>query len=219
MDLASKLKLYIVLETSMLKLPLDEFLKEVLKAGVSTIQLRDKNSSFEEKLKIAQIIRLLTNEFNALFIINDSVELAVKSHADGLHLGINDGNIKEIKEINDGNIKEIKENYPNLIIGYSCNNLDDVNIANQYADYAGIGPYTNTSTKKDIRQILGSKGIYKLNKALNIPSVAIGGINSENAKDVLLSNVSGLAVSSYLCASEKPYEDAVKIMDIINERV
>lgn len=208
MDLASKLRLYIVLETSMLKLPLDEFLKEVLKAGVSTIQLRDKNSSFEEKLKIAQIIRLLTYDYNALFIINDSVELAVKSHADGLHLGINDGNIKEIKE-----------NYPNLIIGYSCNNLDDVNIANQYADYAGIGPYTNTSTKKDIRQILGSKGIYKLNKALNIPSVAIGGINSENAKDVLLSNVSGLAVSSYLCASEKPYEDAVKIMDIINERV
>lgn len=208
MDLASKLKLYIVLETSMLKLPLDEFLKEVLKAGVSTIQLRDKNSSFEEKLKIAQIIRLLTYDYNALFIINDSVELAVKSHADGLHLGINDGNIKEIKE-----------NYPNLIIGYSCNNLDDVNIANQYADYAGIGPYTNTSTKKDIRQILGSKGIYKLNKALNIPAVAIGGINSENAKDVLLSNVSGLAVSSYLCASEKPYEDAVKIMDIINERV
>ncbi len=208
MDLASKLKLYIVLETSMLKLPLDEFLKEVLKAGVSTIQLRDKNSSFEEKLKIAQIIRLLTYDYNALFIINDSVELAVKSHADGLHLGINDGNIKEIKE-----------NYPNLIIGYSCNNLDDVNIANQYADYAGIGPYTNTSTKKDIRQILGSKGIYKLNKALNIPAVAIGGINSENAKDVLLSNVSGLAVSSYLCASEKPYEDAVKLMDIINERV
>ena len=208
MDLASKLKLYIVLETSMLKLPLKDFLQEVLRAGVSIIQLRDKNSSFEEKLKIAQIIRFLTNEFNALFIINDSVELAVKSHADGLHLGINDGNIKEIKE-----------NYPNLIIGYSCNNLDDVNIANQYADYAGIGPYTNTSTKKDIRQILGSKGIYKLNKALNIPSVAIGGINSENAKDVLLSNVSGLAVSSYLCASEKPYEDAVKIMDIINERV
>ena len=208
MDLASKLKLYIVLETSMLKLPLKDFLQEVLRAGVSIIQLRDKNSSFEEKLKIAQIIRFLTNEFNALFIINDSVELAVKSHADGIHLGINDGNIKEIKE-----------NYPNLIIGYSCNNLDDVNIANQYADYAGIGPYTNTSTKKDIRQILGSKGIYKLNKALNIPSVAIGGINSENAKDVLLSNVSGLAVSSYLCASEKPYEDTVKIMDIINERV
>lgn len=208
MDLASKLKLYIVLETSMLKLSLKDFLQEVLRAGVSIIQLRDKNSSFEEKLKIAQIIRLLTYDYNALFIINDSVELAVKSHADGLHLGINDGNIKEIKE-----------NYPNLIIGYSCNNLDDVNIANQYADYAGIGPYTNTSTKKDIRQILGSKGIYKLNKALNIPSVAIGGINSENAKDVLLSNASGLAVSSYLCASEKPYEDAVKIMDIINERV
>ena len=208
MDLASKLRLYIVIETSMLKLSLKDFLQEVLRAGVSIIQLRDKNSSFEEKLKIAQIIRLLTYDYNALFIINDSVELAVKSHADGLHLGINDGNIKEIKE-----------NYPNLIIGYSCNNLDDVNIANKYADYAGIGPYTNTSTKKDIRQILGSKGIYKLNKALNIPSVAIGGINSINAKDVLSSNVSGLAVSSYLCASEKPYEDAVKIMDIINERV
>ena len=64
-----------------------------------------------------------------------------------------------------------------------------------------------------------SQGMPTLSSLLKIPAVAIGGINSMNAKDVLSSRVTGLAVSSYLCASEKPYDDALKLMEIINERV
>lgn len=208
MNLSSCLKLYIVLETDMLKLPLDEFLKEVLSAGAGIVQLRNKYQPYEEKIKTAQIVRKITSDYNALFIMNDSLELALKLGADGLHLSYKDGHIKEIRQNNKG-----------LILGYSCNNEDDVLLANDYADYAGIGPYTDTSTKKDHRAVLGAKGIYSLNSMLKIPAVAIGGINSMNAKDVLSSQVTGLAVSSYLCASKKPYDDALKLMEIINERV
>ena len=206
--LSDKLKLYLVLETAYLQMPLNNFLEEVIKGGVSAVQLRNKSQNIEEKLQQAYIIREITNKYGALFIINDNAELAEKVSADGVHIGINDEN----PEI-------IRQKYGNIIIGYSCNNKDDVLTANQYADYAGIGPYTETNTKKDHRQILGSKGISHINSMLNIPAVAIGGINLDNAKDVYSSGVKGLAVSSFLCMSKKPYDDAKKLLEIINERV
>lgn len=208
MDLSYKLKLYLVLETNMLKLPLEEFLKEVISAGIKIIQLRNKYQPYDDKLKTAYTVRKITSDYNALFIVNDSIDLALNSFADGLHLSYKDGDIKNIRE-----------NHSNLILGYSCNNLDDVSLANSYADYAGIGPYTDTSTKKDHRAVLGTEGIKRLYSRLNIPAVAIGGINYHNAKDVLSSNITGLAVSSYICASEKPYDDTYRLMEIINERV
>lgn len=208
MDLSSYLRLYIVLETNMLKLPLESFLKEVLSAGAGVVQLRNKFQSYNEKIKTAYVVRKITSEYKALFIMNDSLELALSAGADGLHLSYKDGDIKEIRQ-----------NNSSLILGYSCNNLDDVLLANNYADYAGVGPYTDTSTKKDHRAVLGTEGIYSLNSMLKIPAVAIGGITALNAKDVLSSRVTGVAVSSYLCASKKPYDDALKLMEIINERV
>lgn len=208
MYLCSKLKLYLVLESNLLKLPLEKFLEEVLKAGVGVIQLRDKYNTYDEKLKTGSIIREITEKYKSIFIVNDSIDLAVKLKADGVHLGINDGDIKSIKATN-----------PNIIIGYSCNNLEDSIKAEQYADYVGIGPYKETNTKKDHRAVLGAKGISNIVKSITIPSVAIGGINLENAKDVLKGNTTGLAVSSYLCSSMQPYDDALKLMEIINERV
>lgn len=208
MDLSSYLKLYLVLETNMLKLPLDKFLKEVLSAGIKIIQLRNKYEPYDEKIKTAEIIKKVISDYDALFIINDSVELALTVQADGLHLSYKDGDIKDIRQ-----------KHSSLILGYSCNNIDDVLLANSYADYAGIGPYTDTSTKQDHRAVLGVNGIKNLYSQLNIPAVAIGGINSSNAKDVLSSNITGLAVSSYICASKEPYDDTRRLMEIINERV
>lgn len=208
MELSEKLKLYLVLETEYLQLPLSDFLENVIKGGVSAIQLRNKSQKLDEKLKYAYTIREITAKYNVLFIINDSIDMAVKSYADGVHIGINDGSPAFIRN-----------NYKNMIIGYSCNNLEDADTANKYADYAGIGPYTETYTKKDYRQILGTEGIYKINKSLNIPAVAIGGINTDNAEDILKAGTKGLAVSSFLCKSKTPYDDANRLLDIINERI
>ncbi len=208
MGLSEKLKLYLVLETDYLQMHLSDFLENVIKGGVSTIQLRNKSQNLDEKLKYAYIIREITAKYNVLFIMNDSIEMAVKAYADGVHIGINDGNAALLRQ-----------NYKNMIIGYSCNHMEDAETADRYADYAGIGPYTNTYTKKDHRQILGAEGIYKINNALNIPAVAIGGINADNAKDVLKTGITGLAVSSFLCKSKTPYDDTKRLLDIINERV
>lgn len=208
MTLPEKIKLYLVLETDYLRIPLKDFLEEVIRGGVTAVQLRNKLQNKDEKLKYAYIIREITAKYNILFIMNDSIEMAVKSGADGVHIGINDGNAELIRQEN-----------KNMIIGYSCNNMQDVETANNYADYAGIGPFTETYTKKDHRHILGTDGIYKINKALNIPAVAIGGININNAKEVLKVETSGLAVSSFLCSSKTPYDDTKKLSDMINERV
>ncbi len=206
--LAEKLKFYLVLETKYLKLPLGEFLEKVIKGGVTAIQLRNKGQNKDDKLKDAYIIREIADKFNVLFIVNDDISIAIKSGADGVHLGAKDGDISLIR----------KES-SNIIIGYSCNNFEDVNIANKYADYTGIGPFTNTFTKKDHRQILGEKGTREINSHLNIPAVAIGGINLDNARVVMNTGVSGVAISSYLCMSHKPYDNARKLLDILNERV
>lgn len=208
MELLEKLKLYLVLETNYLQMPLSIFLENVIKGGVTAIQLRNKQQNTDEKIKCAYMVREITAKFNTLFIMNDSVDMAVKSYADGVHLGINDGDISAIRQ-----------KYHNLIIGYSCNNLEDAAVADKFADYAGIGPYTETYTKKDHRQILGIQGINNINKSLHIPAVAIGGINADNAAEVIKAGTKGLAVSSFLCKSKNPYDDAKRLLDIINERV
>ena len=83
MELSEKLKLYLVLETDYLQLPLSDFLENVIKGGVSTIQLRNKSQNLEEKLKYAYTVREITAKYNALFIMNDSIDMAVKTCADG----------------------------------------------------------------------------------------------------------------------------------------
>lgn len=208
MTLHEKIKLYLVLETDYLQMPLKDFLEDVIRGGVTAVQLRNKHQNIDDKLKYAHIVREITAKYNILFIMNDSIEMALNSRADGVHIGVNDGSPAVIRQEN-----------KNMIIGYSCNNTTDVETANKYADYAGIGPFTDTFTKKDHRRILGTSGIYEINKALNIPAVAIGGINMDNAKEVLKADTSGLAVSSFLCKSKTPYDDAKSLLDIINERV
>ena len=137
MELSEKLKLYLVLETKYLQLPLSDFLENVIKGGVTIVQLRNKSQNLDEKIKYAYIVREITAKYNTLFLMNDSIDMAVKVYADGVHIGINDGNAALIRQ-----------NFKDMIIGYSCNNMEDVEIANKYADYAGIGPFTETYTKK-----------------------------------------------------------------------
>lgn len=207
---AEMLRLYLILETSALQMPLKNFLEEVIAGGVTAVQLRDKFSSYDEKLEKAYRIKEYLSGYSRhiLFIINDSAEIAVKSGADGVHLGEKD----EPPNI-------IRARYPNLLIGFSCNNTEDCLTADSYADYAGIGPFAYTGTKKDLRRVIGFGGVKKYADYLSIPSVAIGGIDIDSAREAIDTGTSGLAVSSYLCSSKKPYEDAKRMRDIIDERI
>lgn len=217
MENKNNYKLYLVLEPSMLKLNIKDFLDEVLESGVTAIQYRNKYNKSnidninilkkenEENIRIIQ--EKLHNHKNILFYINDDYKLANETGAYGCHVGVKD----TFPEI-------IKKEFPNLKIGYSCNNINDCNIAKTYADYAGIGPFATTSTKSDLREVLGIEGIYSLVHELgNIPTVAIGGIDLETAPLVMSTGVTGLAVSSLICGSDKPGKITSNLRKIIDD--
>lgn len=207
-SLSERLKLYLILDVSVLKIPLEDFLKEVLEGGVTAIQYRDKQSTYSKRLDMACRIKEIIKPYNPLYIINDSFETALATGADGVHVGPDDLSPEYIKK-----------KAPHFITGLSCNSLDDCMRANKYADYAGVGPYTFTQTKKNLREILGEDGLKRNVSNLKVPSVAIGGISYENISKVMGCGVSGVAVSSYLCLSSNPYKDTVKLLGRINEGI
>ncbi len=208
MALSERCKLYLVLETHMLKLPLEQFLEQAIAGGVTAIQLRDKgataNATYENALRIKNFLK----GHDTLFIINDRCDIASAVDADGVHVGIKDMPLEIVKKTMGGKI-----------VGYSCNTIDDCLLANKYADYVGTGPAFPTNTKQDLRDIIGIEGIKRNVEQLRLPSVAIGGITYANASDILQTGVTGLAISSYICASENVYEDTLALSKLIHERI
>ncbi|BAI81074.1 thiamine-phosphate pyrophosphorylase [Deferribacter desulfuricans SSM1] len=205
--IADYLKCYIILETDLIKLPLEEFLNQCIEAGAKMFQLRNKHKTARENFHIGESIKKILDGKDVFFIINDRVDLALCLDADGVHLGEKDlpADI-------------VKRKYKDLIIGYSCNNLSDINYANQTnVDYIGIGPAFPTKTKEDHRTVLSKEDYNKLLSHTNLPAVAIGGITPKNISKFHDIPISGFAVSSYICASENPFEAVKNILSFFHE--
>ncbi len=170
---------------------------------VSFFQLRLKNEKFSRKIIIGKKIKLICKRFKVKFLINDDVYLAKKLKADGCHLGQNDMGINKAKKL-----------IGNKIIGITCHNsikLAKVAINNK-ADYLAFGAFYPTNTKKTkYRPPLAI--LKKVRKLTNIPIVAIGGINSENYKKLLLNKANLLAISGYVWNNKKlkPFEAIKKL--------
>lgn len=197
-DIRRYLRLYLVLETSALRIPLDEFIIQVVRGGVTAIQIRDKNVPANERFTTALKISKLLEGADVLFIINNNADIALAAGAHGVHVGV-----KDLPP------EAVRSTFPCLVTGYSCNTTQDVLAAhNAGVDYVGIGPAFTTSTKTDHRAMLGPEGIRELACTLNIPSVAIGGINRSNVELLNGTGVHGIAVSQALCGSEHPLEEA-----------
>jgi thiamine-phosphate pyrophosphorylase len=157
---------------------------EACKGGARVIQYRDKDSTRQEILKIADRIRKITIKFNSLFIVNDFIDIALLSGADGVHLGQRDIPIERVREITPDN----------FIIGNSTHSLQQAIEAEQKgADYVGIGPVFSTPTKKKYKPI-GIKTVEKVLSHLNIPVVAIGGLNLENIDQLVKIGVKNTAM-------------------------
>lgn len=200
--------IYSIIESNLLKLPLTQFLDEIVNAGVSIIQLRDKFATNRERYETAKIIKNFIDKKDISFIINDSIDLALAVGADGVHLGV-----KDIP------IDIAKANFSNLLFGYSCNSLNDMNVANRYADYAGVGPCYHTDTKIDLRNVLSIEEVTDIVDSAKVKTFAIGGIDDKNLKDILKSGIDGVVLASYLLKSETPYHALNKLMDIYYERI
>ena len=212
--LKEQLKLYLILETSFIKIPLKDFVNQVIDGGVTAIQLRNKylsaTTNTRKDYDTGMTIKKLLENKTTLFIVNDRADLANILKADGVHIGVDDIPAHIIKKA-----------YPDMIIGYSCYNIDNIAYANSFdADYIGIGAIFSTNTKDDIKGILGVAGLNTLAHKTNITSVAIGGINSynleNNFEELAKTGISGICISSAICKSETPYETTRDIRDIVD---
>lgn len=160
--------------------------EEALKGGVSFLQLREKEISREEILSEAVELKGLCRKYDVPLIINDDVELAVKSDADGVHVGQKDMDVREARKLLG----------PDKILGVSARTVEQAVSAEKFgADYLGCGDVFGTATKKDAGR-LELNVLKDICNAVSIPVVAIGGIKSDNIIKLKGSGISGIAVIS-----------------------
>jgi thiamine-phosphate pyrophosphorylase len=160
---------------------------------ISFFQMRLKKYKFSQKILIGRRILQLCRKKKVKFIVNDDPILAKKLNADGCHLGQKDMNIAKARKV-----------IGNKIIGVTCHNsirLAKVAIKNN-ASYVAFGAFFPTKTKK-VKYKASISVLNKIKKFTNIPIVAIGGINSDNYKNLLLNKASFLAISSYIWNNKK----------------
>lgn len=174
-----------------------------LEGGCRWVQLRMKNATVDEIRPIALEAQALCKEAGATFIIDDHVDLVKEIGADGVHLGKNDMPIDEARKILG----------PDFIIGGTANTFDDVVLHyNNSANYIGCGPFRFTTTKEKLSPVLGLEGyrdiVAKMKEAgIDIPVVAIGGINAEDIAEIMATGITGIALSGTVLRAKDPVEE------------
>jgi len=174
-------------------------IQEAVKSGVRLVQLRLKDVSIKEYIEAAKKVKELCEKEGAIFIVNDLLEVALESKADGVHVGQEDMAVAEVKV-------KVGER---LIVGGTANTFEQVQkMVDSGADYLGVGPFRFTETKKKLSPILGVEGYRNLierckaNK-LNKRIYAIGGIVEADFDSIIKTGIYGIAVSGLITKSEE----------------
>ena len=173
-----------------------------VKAGVRIVQLRMKKASREDIIRQGREVRSVTAGTDTLFIVNDDPEIALELGADGVHVGQDDVSPREIRK-----------RFPEIgIIGLSTHNLKQVEKAREEKiDYIGVGPVYATPTKEIPDPTLGLDAMRAMIELSPCPAVAIGGINCQNARDVVGAGAKNISVVRAVCQSNEPYWEIVKL--------
>ena len=169
-----------------------EQVKEALENGVTCVQLREKELNESDFLKEAKQISTLCKEYKVPFIVNDNVNIAIACKADGIHIGQEDMELKNVRKL-------VGED---MIIGVSAHTVEEAIKAQEGgADYIGIGAVFATSTKTDV-DVLSFETLRSICEAVDIPTVAIGGIKKDNICKLKGSGIDGVAVVSAIFAAK-----------------
>ena len=190
----------------------DDFLTRVetaLQSGVTCLQLREKELGYTDFLTEAKAVKKLCKKYGVPFIINDNVALALECGADGVHVGQDDMNALDIR----------KEAGDRLIIGVSAHNVEEALRAEAAgADYLGCGAVFTTSTKQNVTA-LGCDTLSDICRAVDIPVVAIGGINEDNISKLTGSGISGVAVASAIFGAHNVSERCKALRELSEKAV
>lgn len=166
-----------------------------VRGGVSLVQLRDKHASDAELIPVARRLKTALAGSGVPLIINDRLEVALASGADGLHIGQDDGEVADARSALGSE----------AILGLSVQTQAQLaRLDASRLDYLGLGPVFATPTKHDHAEPLGFAGLARLAAASPLPSVAIGGLKAEHAGPVYEAGADGLAVISAICGTPDP---------------
>ncbi|MDD4985267.1 MAG: thiamine phosphate synthase [Dehalococcoidales bacterium] len=192
-----------IIDTQALKgRPHYEVAKQLIHGGAKIVQLRDKILTKKELVSVAIKLKELCAGHDVLFIINDHLDIALASDADGLHLGQNDLPIRVARQL-----------LPmDKILGCSINTLEQAITAEaDGADYIGVGSIYPTSSK-EAAVIVEPERLRQVRQAVGLPIVAIGGINEDNAAEVISAGADAIAVISAILKTESPEKAARQIV-------
>lgn len=200
--------LYAIVDTAYV--PLEraaERAAEALLGGVRIIQLRAKDSPAKDALNAAMALKSLAGEFNSTFIVNDRIDIALLSGADGVHIGQDDIRINDARKLLG----------PDSIIGVSTHNIQEALEAESLgANYISFGPIFPTATKKDAEAPKGVELLKEITGKTKVPVVAIGGITMDNMGEVLEAGAESIAMISELFKTEGAASRVSSIISRIN---
>ncbi len=203
------LSLYLVTDSKLsLGRKLSYIVEEAVKGGVTIVQLREKDRSDRELYDLARELKELLSGYQVPLLINDRVDIALASCADGVHLGQADLPYGIARKI-------LGEK---AIIGLSVESLSQAAEANELdADYLAVSPIYSTPTKTDTITEWGLSGLRKVREISNHRLVAIGSIKSTNAAEIVKAGADGIAVVSAICSSPDPYSSSQELIKRIEE--
>lgn len=201
------LKLYLVTDRPLsLGRPLEEIVEGAVEGGVTMVQLREKDAPTGEFVALAKRLKAVLAPLGISLIINDRVDVALASDADGVHIGQSDMPYEDARRLL-GSDK---------IIGLSVENFEDLERANVLdVDYVGISPVYGTPTKSDTAEPFGLEGLRRAVAMSVHPTVAIGGMNSSTIAEVMQAGTDGVAVVSAICSAPSPRKAAEELKEIV----
>jgi len=199
--------LYLILDPELAPpRPLAELAREAIEGGVSVLQLRYKGGKSREFLKLAKRIKEISAECGIPLIINDRLDIALAAGADGVHLGQEDLPPQEARRILGSQV----------ILGVSAASLEEAQEAEGAgASYIGLGSIFPTSSKPDAGRPIGTEIISEVSRSVRIPVVAIGGIQIDNAEEVIRKGASGVAVISAILQARDTKKAAQQLKMVI----
>ena len=203
--------LYLVTDSELIApMRIEGFLNSAIDGGVTVVQIREKNICTKDFIIKAREMKRILSERNIPLIVNDRLDVALAIEADGIHLGQQDVEYRDVKKILRGR---------KMTIGLTLENLEQAKRAlKDNYDYFGLSSLFQTSTKQDAPYFWTKNQVESLRKITNKPLIGIGGINLDNCKEVLEYGLDGIAVVSAICG-QRSVNDVEKVSSEFRKKV
>ncbi|MCQ2138251.1 MAG: thiamine phosphate synthase [Bacteroidales bacterium] len=205
----NQLRLYLVTDRALAGgRDIEDIVRESVEGGATMVQLREKDIDTRDFIELALRLKKVLAPYGVPLIINDRVDVALASDADGVHIGQSDMPYAMARRILG----------PDKIIGLSVENFAQIEEANSLdVDYIGVSPVFATPTKTDTAAPFGLEGLRRAVEMSVHPTVAIGGMNASTAADVISTGTDGIAVVSAIVCAASPRKASEELLEIISK--